>query len=378
MGKFFVEKRFQYILIILMGLLVYSKTLFFGFTYLDDARLILDDQVFLSKASNILSVFRQDVLGGPFSSGIYYRPLLTLSLMLDAHLGGESAFIYHLTNMALHILTSCLVLLLLTKLGYEKGKSLFFSLLFTVHPVLTQAVAWIPGRNDILLTLFTLISFISLMDFIDKGGAVGYIWHILFFVLAIFTKETALFFPPVCLAYLVFIKKIRMGSFRIKVPALGWAAVIFLWFVVRHLCLPNQMKITLSYIFRNIAINSPAAVQLIGKIIFPVDLSVLPIMRDTTFIYGIAAVILITAALAVSKRARYHYLIFGLSWFALFLLPAFIRPNATIAADFLEHRLYLPIIGFIIILMETDLVKDFKIRSAKGAFIIYAILLIFR
>ncbi|UCD55136.1 MAG: hypothetical protein JSV93_06410, partial [Candidatus Omnitrophota bacterium] len=167
------------LLIACLGFLVYSQTLFFDFTYLDDNVLILGNRKFLSKLSNIPQAFRQDVF---FSyEDAYYRPLLTISFILDAQLPfalypspkpspqrgegrvrgrGEQGkgFSYHLTNIVIHLLAACLLFLLLIKLKYREGLAIFFSLIFTVHPVLTQAVAWLPGRNDSLLAVFIFSS----------------------------------------------------------------------------------------------------------------------------------------------------------------------------------------------------------------------------
>ena len=74
-------------------------------------------------------------------------------------------------------------------------------------------------------------------------------------------------------------------------------------------------------------------------------------MRDTAFVYGAVAVILL-AVIASPRRGRSNLLIFGAAWFFIFLLPSFIMPNPGIAADFLEHRLYLPMVGFLVILSE--------------------------
>jgi hypothetical protein len=102
-----------------------------------------------------------------------------------------------------------------------------------------------------------------------------------------------------------------------------------------------------------------------GKIFFPFNLSVLPIIQDTTFIYGIITIILLILFIYFTKNKRWNFILFGFMWFLGFLLPAFIRPYPDIIADFLEHRLYVPIIGIFIVLLETDWVKkiDFKKRS---------------
>jgi len=353
-----IGKASPYLLITLLGLVVYARTISFDFTYLDDGRLIVENRQFLKNPSNIITAFRQDVLAGPSGAGIYYRPLLTLSFMLDAQLGGASAAIYHLTNIILHLLASCLVFLFFKKIGYREDLALSFSLIFAIHPVLTQAVAWIPGRNDVLLAIFVLLSSISILNS-------GYFRHIFFLLAALFTKESAVFLPLVCFIYLHLVKREKPFSARANYLALGWLGCVIFWIIVRKIALPNPAAINMFSVAGHVAQNLPAIIQLVGKIVFPVNLSVLPIMEDTTFLYGFLAIALVTAAFLFSKNIRYNFLAFGISWFVFFLLPTFVRLDPSAAVDLMEHRLYLPIIGFMIIILETGFVKKLDIAKTR-------------
>ena len=162
-------------------------------------------------------------------------PLLTLSLMIDAQFGVTSLFTFHLTNIILHILSSCLVFSLLLKLKYKKETALFFSVIFLVHPALTQAATWIPGRNDSQLCVFILLAFISFLNFLETRKWKYYIGHLFFFMLALFTKETALGLGLICLYYLIFVVKENLPSFNKKIFAASWLAVGMFWFFLQHL-----------------------------------------------------------------------------------------------------------------------------------------------
>ncbi len=362
----FLKTWRPYILIAVIGFLLYFKTLFFDFTFLDDNTLILDHYHILRNLSNVFQIFREDVFRNPYA-GAYYRPLLTLSFMFDAQLSGTSLFAYHLTNIIIHLSASCLLFLLLIKLGYERRLALFFSMLFATHPVLTQAVAWVPGRNDSLLALFTLSAFICFLNFLEKNIRKYYLWHLFFFVLALFTKETALMLIPVCLLYLQCIVKEKLFSFNKRIFLIGWIAVVCFWFLLRQSALENNpMVFTISNIGRAFLINSPVVVQLIGKAFLPFNLSVLPIIQDTTFVYGVIGIILLLITLLLSKHKRYNFIALGLSWFALFSIPPLMLHNPALAFghDYhLEHRIYLPLIGLFIALLETDFIKRISARK---------------
>lgn len=141
MAKYFFSQPAAYALIWATGLLLYCKSLFFNYTYLDDNALILNSLPFLQNAGNLFKIFGRDVFNLTDGTAAYYRPLLTLSFMPDAMLGGALPVIYHLTNILLHLLAASLVFKLLTKLQFSKRLSLVLSLIFTVHPALTQAVS---------------------------------------------------------------------------------------------------------------------------------------------------------------------------------------------------------------------------------------------
>ena len=250
----------------------------------------------------------------------------------------------------------------LSGLAVRRDLSFLFATLFTVHPVLTQAVAWIPGRNDPLLALFVLLSFIYFLKFLETRRVSYIFWHLLFFALALFTKETALVLIALCPLYLWLIRKERMRVLPGGVFVAGWTAIVVLWFLLREAAFAHPMKYTFAYITRSILSNSPAILLYIGKIIFPFNLSVVPILQDSTLWYGIVAAIIVVVLLIISRTRRLNYILFGFLWFAFSLLPGLIGVNPDLPHNFSEHRVYLPLLGFMIVLMEIDWVKkaDFK------------------
>ena len=371
----FQGKR-PYLLILGLGFLIYFQAFFFDFSYLDDNTLILDNQYFLGNLSNIVAAFRTDVFHLFNHSAFYYRPILTLSFMIDYQLGGIEPFMYHFTNVALHLFAACLVFLFLKKLNYRKDLSLLFSLIFLAHPILTQTVAWIHGRNDSLLAVFILLTFISLVEYLNKNFQIHFIYFLIFFALAIFTKESAIVFLPLAAFYLYFINKEKKNIFKSVYIFAGMTLILAVWAILRHNALSGSMSMNFSTMIKSVLLNSPATIQFIGKVFFPFNLSVLPVMQDTTFVYGIVAVILVLIAFFFTKEKRWSFMLFGLGWFFAFLLPSFVRPNTQLVADFIEHRMYVPIIGFFIFLMETDAVKKFNYKKNSSLFIACAILII--
>ena len=360
---------FVYGALISIGFILYFPSLFYDLTFLDDNVWLLDLHWYLKDFSHSLDLFRRHDL----VSGIFYRPIIALSFMLNACLGGQNPFVYHLTNIIIHLINSCLVFCLLKKLGYIWELAFSFSLIFTVHPALTPAVAWIPGRTDSLLAVFSLISFIFFLDYLKclsfPNALVGnpdgppiktfggdslqyYFLHLTFLILALLTKETAFVLPFVCLAYFYLIFRRKGIGNQHRSLILGWTIILALWIFIRGMAIRHTENINISSALASLVQNSPAIISYIGKAILPFNLSVLPIMKDTTLWYGIAAIILLIILVLISKNKRAHYIMFSLIWFFAFLWPALIF-------SFIEHeyRLYLPLAGCLILFCELDVVQ---------------------
>lgn len=355
---------------------VYAQALFFNFTYFDDQALILENAAYLKNAANLFSAFVQDAFRLVHTSDAYYRPLLTVSLMLDANLGGVAPFIYHFSNVLFHLAAVWLLFVFFIQLGFRRDHSFFFSLLFAVHPLLTQAVVWIPGRNDSLLAIGTLASFICLLRFLERRSWPAYLGHLFFFAFALFSKESALVIPLLALG-LVYARQKEALSFRLAGWLIvSWSPILAVWFFLRNIALVNPLQLTWLDVVQSLSLNFLAVIQLIGKVLFPFNLSVLPTMRDTTPIFGVMALVIL-AALLIPASNRPAYKWWGLAAFALFLFPSLIGPNGVTTAGFLEHRMYLPLIGLMVALLESDAVSRLRVSRVTALSLAAVLLLLF-
>lgn len=369
------NKYQPYFWIVGLGALTYLWTIFFGFTYFDDSTLILDNLFFLKNLANIPAAFITEVFHILHASAAYYRPLLTLSFMFDAQFSGANPFFYHLTNVVIHIVTSCLIFIFFQKIRIKKEISFLSSIIFAVHPVLTQAVTWIPGRNDSLLTLFSLLSFIFFINFVEFGKVRNAVWHLVFFAAALFTKESGILVPCMIVLYFFLFEKKQLFSQKLYI-AFAWLGTTGFWMLLRTIALQNPIKYTLAEIGKSIYIGLPAIVLNLGKVFFPFNLSVLPIIQDSILLWGFIAILLIGVLIVFSKNKNNKLIFFGLVWFLVFLLPSFIRPDRQYVPDFLEHRIYLPIIGLFMILSEVKFIKKFSFSNKAGV-LVFGILISF-
>lgn len=137
---------------------------------------------------NIVSIFTQNILAGINGLSNYYRPLLLVSFIPNYFISGTNPFLYHVINDIIHFINGVLIYYLVLRWFKHKRVAFIASLLFLIHPLQTEAVAYVVGRGDPMSAFFILIGIIL---FIRKR-----IWLSLFAaVLAILSRETGILFP---------------------------------------------------------------------------------------------------------------------------------------------------------------------------------------
>jgi tetratricopeptide (TPR) repeat protein len=370
------NRNFQILAIVTLSLLLYGRVLNFEYIGLDDTWLIVENQAFLEDASNIPQAFHQDVFKTPYrkSKKVYYRPLLTLSFMLDAHVGKTNPKVYHFTNIILHILSCLLILGFFRMLNMKSETAFVLTLAFSVHPILSQAIAWIPGRNDVLLSIFILSGMICLIKYLKDFRIPYLLLHFLFFGMALFTKESAIVFPLFGLGYSVLLLKRKIFSKDHLVLILGYLAVIIFWTLLRESALSEQQRglISGADLWTNFLYNLPLLLQYISKIFIPYKLSTLSTAQDTNYLMGLTVTFFLCLGILLSKNKNWNKIAFGSFWFLLFLLPSFVTPRVT----GMEHRVYLPLVGLLIVCSELSFMKKLSFQKTTSLAVIPLIFLL--
>jgi tetratricopeptide (TPR) repeat protein len=182
-------------LLCLLTLVVYANTFGLGFA-LDAIGLVKGDpRVHAVTAQNLELIFQNDYWW-PSSVDTLYRPLTTLSFLFNyAVLGnGENAAGYHVLNVLLHMVNVLLVFQLAGLLFSERKAAFFAAALWAVHPIVTESVANIAGRADLLATMAVLGGLLLYIRIMTRAGE-RWRWPVagLFAVSAggLFSKESA-------------------------------------------------------------------------------------------------------------------------------------------------------------------------------------------
>jgi tetratricopeptide (TPR) repeat protein len=352
--------RFAPVFIALAVMAVYATALGFNFLGLDDVEILKHRYYIIGDLSKIKLAFTTDAFLG--TNGSFYRPLQTVSFMLDALVGGPKPFIYHLTNLLLHIVASLCVFWLLLTLGYQRLLSLLLALLFALHPMFVPMVAWIPTRGDLLLTIFVIVSFVLFVKSFRANRPRLVVWHGISFFLAFLSKEVAVAVPVLCFLYYYFELRKTKERRLITRYFVAWLIAGAAWYYLHsalHAFKGDEVG------FAAFIQNLPIVPELLGKFFVPVRFQLMPLFRLIDTATGVIAAALFAWLIARMGAWTDRKVQFGLLWALLCILPVMIFRNsdAKYIFDYLYHRAYLPSIGLIIVLAE--LLRRLSLRNEK-------------
>ncbi|MBQ3834195.1 MAG: glycosyltransferase family 39 protein, partial [Elusimicrobia bacterium] len=190
MKNFIRANIFFFFILFVICFAVYGKAMNFGITRLDDDKLTVNNINYISDYKNIPKFFKTDCYHA--SGHLYYRPILSLSFSLESMFFGYNTKVYHTTNILLFILSLFLIFVFLSKFNFNKNILKFLIVLCAVHPILASVPAWLPARNDSLLTIFLISSFIFFIKYLSSKKYSHLFLYLFFYALSVFTKETAL------------------------------------------------------------------------------------------------------------------------------------------------------------------------------------------
>ena len=329
-------------LVALVSLLAYVNAVPNAFTNWDDRALALAEPASRSlDGASISRMFQAPV-------GKAYLPLRTLSYAVDHAIWGERASGYHLTNVLLHGANGVLVLALACRLCASMRAGLLCALLFALHPVQTESVAWVAGRRDVLSALFYLAAtvwYLRAMRRSQRGLAAGVL-----LLLACLSKGTSVVFPAMALVLeLVWTPAPERHHRRLARQALVWAVAVAM--IGIHIGVGQSKDViqpphggtalsnltTMAKAFARYVAATAWPVHLSAKHHFPPTLAVAWLLAPVAFILWMVEML----ARPGSRRAG-----LCLAWFAVGLVPVsgIVFP---LSHPYAERYLYVPIIGLL-------------------------------
>jgi hypothetical protein len=360
------------IIVFCLPVLLYLQTLSFGFTYADDNDIIINNITFLSNFRNAPQAFLKDAF---LEKGIHlYRPMQTLSYMADIRLsGGNNTWMYHLTNILLLGLIACLLFLLFRKFLVPLKLALLSTLVYCVHPLFTSSIAWIPARGDLLLTFFSLLSFLFFIEHLQKKKVIYLFLHWLTFTLALFCKETAVALPLLFIIYYFTFSSEKRFEKKYILNIVLYAVSGLCWFWLRSIAIGNfsiQNEVKLIPLISNIQTIPESLVMFF----LPFNIKQIPSFSLFKTLIGLGIIIMIVVLFFINKERSKKEKIFCLCWFLFLLLPTLLYKTEYI--DYLSHRFFIPLIGLLLFILFILPKKWFEKENYKGSWLMIAVLII--
>ncbi len=375
--KSFIDKidRFYFIYIIGFILAVYIQVINFSYTGFDDDFLVVNNMQQLQTAK-FVDVFTGNSFLTDAVSG-FYRPLQTITFITDAQIGNGNLWSFHTTNLLLFMLSALILFKVFRKIEFYPLLSLFATLIISLHPLFAINVAWLPARGDLLLAVFGMSSFLYFMRYIETKKVINLFLHILLLLLAFFSKETAILLPVVMYSYFLITRK-KIFSSEINILGLIWIVCFAFWYYLRFSfsgSLPENQIFGLTPFIENLR----TIPEYISKFIVPFNLMLLPVFSFFTSVLGMIIIILIIFLFLKKwkgiENKEKNFLLFGVLWFVLLVFPGMLYsryyPKSDMFYHYLDHRAYLPMIGFVIILFL--MFKQFLRKTGQRKILMFGI-----
>lgn len=336
-------------LILIISFIIYIPALNAGFVNWDDPDYVGENNFLIRDLSNLPELFNVNntVQGN-------YHPLTMTSLAINFAISKDAAWSYHLFNLIFHLINCILVYRLALLLSKNNSLIAFVtSLLFGVHPLHVESVAWVSERKDVLYALFFIAGHISFTKYIDTGSKKQYWLTLLFVVLSLLSKPAAVIFPVSLLC--IDVLRNRKFSFKLlteKIPFLIPAIILGLLTIGAQ----KEVGATGEEYFglgKNILFGFYGIMMYFVKMIVPYGLSAFypfpPLNEPLSVAYYIGPVFaILLAVVSYLTWKKYRFVAFGIGFYIvnlLLVLQVFSVGSAVIA----ERYTYVPYIGLFFI-----------------------------
>ena len=329
--------RTNVLLVVLLGIFLYANSI--PGDYVMDDVVRVRDNPYIESFGDFFSYFTSDT-GTPGK-----RPILTASYLADTLIFGKSKAAYHVSNIVYYLIYCSLVYVMCLRLFSDRFLSLAIALIFTAHPVHTEGVAYISGREDLFGGIFAVSSVIFFLSYRTRGKRASAVFAVVSFLLTVGVKEIYIVSPLLFLLIDWYsgesIKSKKEFYLALLLSVLIVAAYAVLW---KGLYLPDYFR-TMSLYDGGEGMNVPTALKVCTRILrlavlptgLSADYSFNSIERVDYFSYRFFVsvfVVLHLLFIAYVVRKKNRVTSFGLLWMYVCLVPlAQIVPDPEIITE---------------------------------------------
>lgn len=362
----------RYIFPVLAGIIIiitgasFFPALKNGFTNWDDSVYLIDNTLARELSiKNVVRIFTN-------LNKAVYEPLTLITFNIEHHFFGLDPFIYHLNNLLLHLLNTLLVFAMIYSLSKKNLLAAFItSILFGIHPLRVESVAWITERKDVLYAFFYLLAMLSYIACLIKTHwKKYYVLSILFFILSVLSKPAAVSLPMVLfLIDYMNGKKIDLKNLLFKLPfilIMILSSILCFWV---KLGAQVTQKESLVGMRLNPLFYTDSIIFYVKKVLWPMDLcAYYKLSHKPGYLLGgsfplspILVILYIGGMIWAFKKSRDIF--FGAAFFLLSLLPVISL------TPFADRYTYVPYLG-LFYLWAHGIVGIYESLLRKKAFIL--------
>lgn len=339
-------------LVLILAVVVFAPAVNFQFVF-DDRYQILQNPT-ISSWSYLPGYFRSHIWSYGATMVNYYRPLFLVTLRLWNSIVGLDPVGWHALPIALHLLNIGLVFTVVRKLTSDPATALIGSALFAVHPIQVEAVGSIYGVTDAIMAASLLASFWCCLHWKERAKPAWLAVSGIFFVLALFTKESAIVFPLVLLAYEVTANNAAESESQSRqnlTPLVAFAVLAILYLLVRRFALGATLGHVASDVpWTTVFLTAPLSLLTLLRLwALPFGMSAFYnspyVTRPDLVHFVLPTLLLIGIAIAIwfwSRRTKTPLIVFAAIWALLGSLPV-LDLRLMQPGDFIHIRfLYVP------------------------------------
>jgi Tfp pilus assembly protein PilF len=346
--------------VLLLTILVFIRTSGYDFVnWDDDFNIAKNPNLRYFDWANIKGIFTSHVIGN-------YNPLTIFTFAIEKHFFGLNPTVFHVNNVLLHAGCTYFFYRLVRLLGLSLWPAIIAAIIFGIHPMRIESVAWITERKDVLFGIFYLAALVQYVKWYQTGKQRKYmVWIIILFILSLLAKIQAVALPLSMLAidYLL-ARKITWKLVIEKIPYF-FLSLAFGLLGVYFLSQQGSLDSTSQYsFFQRILVGMYSYVIYLAKFIVPFRISPLypyPAVLPW-FVYASPVVVLgILAAFWKGWQQKWRPFVFGLAFFTFNV--AFVLQVVGAGQGFLADRFtYIPYAGLIFTLVY----YGNKLREGSG------------
>jgi len=284
-----------------------------------------------------------------------YIPLTRFSYQVEYFIFAHNPFYFHLTDLLLHIINTILVFWLLLVLTGKRSISFFVALLFGIHTLNVEAVAWASARKAVLSSFFFLLSMVSYAMFMMKSRKKKYyIWSLLAFFLGLLSKVSIVVLPVL----LLLIEYWKQGEIRRRDVLIKWPFFLIATIFGCIAIVGKTQNILWLSTWDVFLLACRSTVFYFEKLVAPLHLSAFyhehAAITLSSATYFVPLLILIFLLIGVVFSLRWTRLIsFCSLWFMILLVPSFstfIKGGEVFFAS--DRYVYLAAIGFFLLVVS--------------------------